>query len=428
MTASLPAPIDILILSNGPGELVTWVKPTVRALRQQLGNDCAQVRISVVLSPCPNASGNEMIIARSYGEVDRVQAAADFFPFLLFARTRDHWDWRSQGIVLFLGGDQLFPVVIGRRLGYKIVIYSEWDARWLGWVDRFAVMHPSIIEQAAPRFHPKFAVVGDLMAEVGELLEPVAIEHAEELVGLLPGSKRAKLMQGVPMMLAVADRVQAVRPQTKFVMPVAPTLSLEELASYAHPENNPAFELVQGVAAQLIAGDTPYLETLSGTRVWLHQTVGDRIPPYGLLKQCQICLTTIGANTAELGALAVPMVVLLPTNQWDAMRAWNGVPGILANLPGVGTLFAKLINQWASRRLGLLAWPNKWAGKQIVPELLGKLYPATIADLLIDYLEHPAQLEAMRQALQAARGEPGAAAKLATIVVNLLQSPPPHQQ
>jgi lipid-A-disaccharide synthase len=211
-------------------------------------------------------------------------------------------------------------------------------------------------------------------------------------------------------------------------MPVAPTLSLEELASYAHPENNPAFELVQGVAAQLIAGDTPYLETLSGTRVWLHQTVGDRIPPYGLLKQCQICLTTIGANTAELGALAVPMVVLLPTNQWDAMRAWNGVPGILANLPGVGTLFAKLINQWASRRLGLLAWPNKWAGKQIVPELLGKLYPATIADLLIDYLEHPAQLEAMRQALQAARGEPGAAAKLATIVVNLLQSPPPHQQ
>jgi len=30
--------IDIVILSNGPGELATWVRPVVRALRQQLGD------------------------------------------------------------------------------------------------------------------------------------------------------------------------------------------------------------------------------------------------------------------------------------------------------------------------------------------------------------------------------------------------------
>ena len=73
--------VDILILSNGPGEVTTWVRPVVRALRQQLGDDRSQVRISLVLSPCPNATGKEAAIARSYAEVDRVQSAEHFWQF-----------------------------------------------------------------------------------------------------------------------------------------------------------------------------------------------------------------------------------------------------------------------------------------------------------------------------------------------------------
>ena len=56
-------PVDILILSNGPGEVTTWVRPVVKALREKLGHNREQVRISVVLSPCPNASGKEAAIA-----------------------------------------------------------------------------------------------------------------------------------------------------------------------------------------------------------------------------------------------------------------------------------------------------------------------------------------------------------------------------
>ncbi|MHC5827043.1 MAG: lipid-A-disaccharide synthase, partial [Nostoc sp.] len=67
--------VDILILSNGPGEVTTWVRPVVKALRQELGDDRSVVRISVVLSPCSNASGKEAAIALSYPEVDRVQGA-----------------------------------------------------------------------------------------------------------------------------------------------------------------------------------------------------------------------------------------------------------------------------------------------------------------------------------------------------------------
>ena len=67
--------VDILILSNGPGEVTTWVRPVVKSLRQILGDDPTQARISVILSPCPNATGKEVAIAQSYSEVDRVQGA-----------------------------------------------------------------------------------------------------------------------------------------------------------------------------------------------------------------------------------------------------------------------------------------------------------------------------------------------------------------
>ena len=157
--------VDILILSNGPGEVTTWVRPVVQALRQKLGEDRSCVRISVVLSPCPNASGKEAAIALSYPQVDRVQSAEHFWQFLLRGKTVENWDWRTRGVVLFLGGDQLFPVLISKHLGYRTVVYAEWDTRWHRWIDRFGVMKPDLINRVPPKYAHKLTVVGDLMAE-----------------------------------------------------------------------------------------------------------------------------------------------------------------------------------------------------------------------------------------------------------------------
>ena len=413
-------PIDILILSNGPGELATWVKPVVRSLRQILGDDRALVRISVVLSPCPNASGQEADIALSYPEVDRVQAAKAFYPFLLRGKTPEHWDWRDRGVVLFLGGDQFFSVVLGKRLGYRTVTYAEWEARWHRWIDRFGVMRSEIVDRAPKQQAHKLTIVGDLMAEVAHYQKEPSNVQPSELIGVLPGSKPAKLAQGVPFLLAIAELIWHDRPQARFVIPVAPTLNLQTLSRFADPQQNPILPLVEGVSAELVlptsVTERPYLETQSGLRVELWQNQTERVPVYSLLAQCDLCLTTIGANTAELGALAVPMIVVVPTQQLDAMRAWDGIPGLLANLPGVGSSVAKLINWIYLQRIGLLSWPNKWANEEIVPELVGRLQPKVVADLALDFLSHPEKLQQMRDKLRKVRGEPGAANKLAQIV------------
>jgi lipid-A-disaccharide synthase len=425
-------PVDILILSNGPGEVTTWVKPVVRSLRQLLGDDREQVRMSLVLSPCPHATGREATIARRYAEIDRIQEASQFWPFLLWGRTADQWDWHDRGVVVFLGGDQIFPVIVGKRLRYRTVIYAEEAARWTHWIDAFAVMNPQVAAQAPHHHIHKLHIVGDLMAEVSpdldldaeELDNPLTaltITPETELIGLLPGSKPNKLVQGVPLTLAIAQHLHNSRPQTRFVIPVAPALALPDLAAYADPTRNPFVAKFGNPSATLIvpttAGDRPYLQIEEGPRIELWT----ESPSYSLLSRCRLCLTTVGANTAELTALAVPMIVLLPTQQLDAMRAWGGIPGLLANLPGVGSGFARVINGLMLRRLGLLAWPNRLAGEQIVPELLGQLHPQSVANLVLDYLMHPEALQDMRDRLCQLRGAPGAAQKLARLVVeNLL--------
>ena len=407
-------PVDILILSNGPGEVATWVRPVVRSLRQQFQD---QARISLVLSPCPNASGREVAIAQTYPEIDRIQGAEHFFSFLLTGRTAENWDWRDRGAVLFLGGDQFFPLIIGKRLGYRIVVYGEWETRWHRWVDRFGVMKPTLIDRAPRRYRHKLTVVGDLMAEAGQALKAEKTAETQFLIGLLPGSKPAKLAQGVPLALAIAQHIHAARPQTHFVIPVAPTLDLATLAKFADPMQNPVVRsLPEGAATLAIDGSRAYLKTDSGLRIELLQ----QFPAYEVLAQCCFCLTTVGANTAELGSLAVPMIVLLPTYQLDAMRAWDGLPGLLVRLPGLGSAFAKLINGWFLRQSRLLAWPNIWAGEAIVPELIGKLQPDQVAALAIDWLDHPENLNAVSDRLRQVRGTPGAADKLAAIVRDLL--------
>ena len=408
--------VDLLILSNAPGEIATWVRPVVRSLCKKLGKERSKIRISVVLSPCPHSTGKEAAIAMSYPEVDRVQAAKDFLPFLLWGKTCDNWDWHSQGMVIFLGGDQFFTLVIGKRLGYRTLIYAEWEARWYRYIDAFAVMNQQVLNKIPHRYRHKFTVVGDLIADV--VLEVEKPPTQTKTIGLLPGSKPAKLMQGVPLCIAIAEHLSSQRPELEFLIPVAPTIDIQTLASYATKENNSLIGQLGSVTAKLVCdGSGSYMLTHGGTKI----RAIDTFPAYKELLSCQLCVTTVGANTAELGALAIPMLILLPTQQLDAMRSWDGILGILANLPIIGSSFAKLINFVVLRQKRLFAWPNIWAKKEIVPELVGKLKPEEIATQIINYLEHPHQLESMRNSLAKVRGQPGAAAKIASLIAEQLE-------
>ena len=424
----------IVLVSNGPGELATWVRPLATHLSHVLSlrprSPAAAIGLQLVLVPCPNATGQEHRVAATWQLFERIVPARRFWSLLL--RPRRYGPWPRQGVVVFLGGDQFWSVLLSARLGYRHLTYAEWVARWPHWNDRIAAMGPAAASRLPSRWQGRCTVVGDLMADLGEAARRQAPLPDGEWLALLPGSKRAKLSIGVPFLLETADRLAALRPGCRFLLPVAPTTSAAELIAYAGAANPLASHYGAGVP-ELVAGSLPApsvamaaatsaaepgmaLRTPAGTVIEL---ISEQ-PAHGVLAQCRLALTTVGANTAELGALGVPMIVLVPTQHLQVMQAWDGWLGLLARLPLVRRLLGVALTAWRLRHRGLLAWPNIAAGRMVVPERVGAITPAAIAAEAADWLASPERLAGLRDDLRSLRGRPGAVAALAGLVTELL--------
>lgn len=81
----------------------------------------------------------------------------------------------------------------------------------------------------------------------------------------------------------------------------------------------------------------------------MYMQIWQESPAYTLYELCDICITTVGTNTAELGALGVPMVVALPTNALEVFKGAGGLVGLLTRIPGpVGDVIARAVNNGTS--------------------------------------------------------------------------------
>ncbi len=414
-----PRTRDILILSNGPGELTTWVYPFLKALDmsfERSPQSTTKPRISIALSPDQNASGQEAQLAKSFPNVERVLSHEQFFEFLLWGKT-PNWQWAKQGLVIFLGGDQFFAVAIAKRLGYKTLIYAEWEARWYRYVDFFAVRNQAIANKIPIQFREKATIIGDLMVDQvnKDLLSESLLTKSTHKICFMPGSKGHKLKIGVPLMIAIADILKQKSPDLEFAIALAPTTTADTLAEYAQI----SFPTPDSEGATAILSDGNLL-TAKGTVILINH----EFPAHKLIKSSQICITTVGANTAELASLHQPMLVLLPTNFADMKVGWDGLLGLLAAAPLLGKVLSNSINSilisQIQNRGQLLSWPNIWAGEAIVPELLGALTPTQVANEVLFYLDRPDELAKMRDRLKQVCGEAGAASKLAAMVINAL--------
>ena len=185
------------------------------------------LRISVVFAPCPHASGREHEWVSCIPEVDRCLSADNFWKFIFagkkgFELESKRWDWREKGVVLFLGGDQFNTVVAGLRLNYETASYCNEAVRWNGLINWISLRSENLAVEK-PRWNTRQEVVGDLLrSAVAQGREEAAARGMMEKLGgkeldgkeeetktilLLPGSKHAKLLVGVPYFIAVAQHM-----------------------------------------------------------------------------------------------------------------------------------------------------------------------------------------------------------------------------
>ena len=413
--------LAIIFISNGPGELATWVKPLAKELHKQIAlrikANKSSISLNLVLVPCPNATGFEDIAAKKWLQFQKIIKASNFWKLVL--KPNEFGSWPSKGLVIFLGGDQFWSVLLSARLGYLNMTYAEWVARWPFWNDRIVTMSEKIVHKLPKRIQHRCSVIGDLTADLAETEKIDDPLPEGKWIALMPGSKSAKLKVGIPFFLEVADKISLLMPNCKFLIPLAPTTNIDEIKHFGS-NKNPITKQYKSRIKSIIKANNEEKRGILTTKNSTIILIQEKHPAYSDLSQCELALTTVGANTAELGSLNIPMIVVVPTQHILVMEAWDGFIGLLARLPILKYILGILISFLKMRRRGFMAWPNISAKRMIVPERVGHITPNQIAAEAVDWLNSPSRLFGQKEDLKALRGDKGAKNKFCQQIIALL--------
>ena len=411
----------VVIISNGPGELATWVKPVLDCLIKQksmsMSSNIPNYKIVLSLVPCPNATGKEFTVANDWQLLDLIIPAKHFFKLLL--KPSSFWEWPKNGVVVFLGGDQFWNILLAKRLGYQSITYAEWIARWPRWNLHIAAMNEEVRNIIPKKFKKKCQVIGDLMADVKNNLSPIHEINNKEWIAILPGSKKAKLSIGIPFFLEVADHIKDCGKNINLMIPIAPTTELQDFI-YFQSDKNPIAKYYSSNIKSIKKIENSIfdyvLETSKDTKIFILNQNSN----HNILSQCKLALTTVGANTAELAAINLPMLVVLPIQHLNAMNAWDGIFGIIGKFTLLNRLQTFIFKKLYLKNNKFFAWPNIKANKKIIPERVGIISPKDISDEAIYLLNEKNLLLEQKANLLKMRGKKGAIKQLSNLILDTI--------
>jgi lipid-A-disaccharide synthase len=399
---------EILIVSNGPGELASWVHPVVRQLRRM----APLLRVVVALVPCPYASGEEADSVNGWPEPVAVWTPRETMRFLLLGKHPGGYKPAGRGVVLFLGGDQIFGALLATRTGYPLLTYSDRAARWKRLVRRFLVADRNTFLSLRNKRVPahQLRLVGNLMVDaVRTQYDPIQARRALGLrpdalvLGLLPGSKPFKVLHVTPLFLRVVEHLQQQVPNLQVVLLRSAFTPREQIDEALE---NPAYRIATGGVGGTLERE--------GTLDWIVTTAGARVlvaPPdmhYEGMSVADLALTVPGTNTAELAILGVPMVVALPLHRPEEIPL-DGLLGRLGDTPMLGPWLKRTLARRFAARPPLVALPNQRAGQMVTPELIGEFTPEVLARVTRELLEDPVRRRDIKLQLHTLMGAAGAA-------------------
>lgn len=403
---------DVVIITNSPGELSSWVRVTVEKVRQM----APSTRIVVMLVPCPYASGREAAIAQSWGEIDLVLTPREFLAHLVGV-SDSRYRPASSGVVVFLGGDYWHAVLMSRKLGFPAVAYTDRPSSWGRYFRQVCVADArtklDLVSAGVPA--SKVSVVGNLMVEGvrpslrrDQALASWGLRDDALIVGLFPGSRRYHVQASLAVFLRVAEDLARDVDRVQFALGLSPFLTFDELRDCLVAQPPP---YLAGSHGRLAQGDDGLL--------YVHTGGGLRIPvlqkqQYDLMNLSDLLLTIPGTNTAEIACLGRPMVVAM---SWRARIPRGGLGALLSALPMASVLRREML-KGILRKIKYTALPNQIAQREIVPEVRVEHEPAEISRVAADLLKSDRRRADMSSELRAIMGGHGASDRIAEIVLD----------
>lgn len=387
---------EILLLTNGPGELSTWVPPVLHGLRGRF----PQARIELFLIRDQFATGTEERKASEL-PLDQISGRREFFARVAGRRRM------PLGLVLMLGGAPRDAVLLGRTTGYPSFSYSfngkAWHSGLTGFaVDSEASKQTAILQGGTPQ---RVFVAGNLVVDTMQEGLAQYPDVSEFDVLLFPSSRPFALKYMLGFMLAALEQVQRVRPniQVAWVKSrLLPDAVVNEALSGRLVRD------MGGVGGRL-EGATLISE--GGLRV----AVLDETLRYSAMRKARVGLSIPGTTTLEEALSELPGIVLLPLHKPEAIPVpIEGIVHWLGMLPGGKWLRFQLV-RWGQSRYRFLALPNIMLDKLLYPELRGIFGPQDVADAVLDLLR-PERQQEVRSELRRLEAKPGAERLVAWVI------------
>ena len=390
-------PGTIVLVSNGPGELHTWVRPVLSELRARV----PERRVVISLIPCQFAGGNESEEARSFGP-DAVTTPAQYLRLAAGGRIPEAFGDDSVEAVVSMGGSVGMAVRLAERLAapafrYSFVPYWHRRLHTLFVHDERAYRKARLLGAPGGRLE----VVGNLVADAVSESPPLESPGAPHIM-LIPGSRDGFAVHLIPFMIALADELAASHPGARFIWPVSRMLQEETIAAGIAGVERATLHGAAGVR------DGDVVVTPGGARIELVA----QEERYRHMASADLAITIPGTNTLELGIAGVPSIVVLPLNRPEVIPL-EGPGHWLSLLPFVGVpLKRRAVRLFVERLSYPVSLPNQLSGEELMVEVRGEIDPLSIAGRANELLADEAELARRRARLRATMPGPGAAARI----------------
>jgi lipid-A-disaccharide synthase len=241
-------------------------------------------------------------------------------------------------------------------------------------VDRMVVILPfeeKLYQEAGVKVsfvgHPLLDLIA-LEDEEGSPCRRYGKNGSSQLIGLLPGSRSSEVSRLLPVMLDMAAILLDMIPKVHFLVPLAPTISREQIAPYLKGRNLPLTVVTDST--------------------------------HEVIRACEMIVAASGTVTLEAAIIGTPLVVVYKVNP---------------------------LTYWLGKRLvkvNHVALANIIAGEIVAPELIQhEVTPERVARESMKILNDHGRKEWIKRRLQDVReelGTPGASDKAAAIALELM--------
>ena len=303
------------------------------------------IRLVLLLTPCPYRTGHEVEYAKSLG-IETILKPKETINALFFKKFP-----QKKGAILALGGDPWYARVWGLRYQIPAYLYTE---------------DPNVSSLLFEHVFYKNKD-GDLMADYVQMAKERKIDLKQQEYCLwLCGSRPQHAEPILNLFTEAILIIQKKRPQFKPVLPCSPFLN---------DTVKQKLKKIQNSSITVVPQQAIYL-----------------------MPDAKLMVSLPGTNTAEAAYMGLPTLMVLPLNQPELL-IFHGILGMISKIPILGRLFKKILIHHLSKTPPLLALPNKMEKKEIIPEVVKKISAEELAEQVLSLYENKEKLQIIKNDL-----------------------------